>query len=155
MAGWRVGYVVVPQQLAGIMTNLQEALVSSVNSPAQWAAVAALTGPQDVVDVMRADYAACRRVSLAMCRAVGLPAHPPAGAFYLWVDISDSGLTSRQFAIELAEEARVTVAPGIAFGAEGEGHVRVSLAAQPATVQTGMDRLVEFWSRRAVSQLSG
>jgi aspartate aminotransferase len=142
MTGWRVGYVAAPSHAIAQIAKLQEPLISCVNAPAQYAALAALTGPQDVVAHMVAAYRerrdeVCRRLS-----AAGVPALPPSGAFYVWADVRASGLSSRDFAFTLLRERNVAVAPGTAFGPGGEGFVRISLATEPAALYEGVDRII-------------
>jgi aspartate aminotransferase len=142
MTGWRVGYVVAPQPAIVQIAKLQEPLISCVNAPAQHAALAALTGPQDVVGQMNAAYRerrdeVCRRLAVA-----GVPALLPSGAFYVWADVRASGLSSRDFAFTLLRERSVAVAPGTAFGRGGEGYVRISLATEPSALYEGIDRLI-------------
>ena len=142
MTGWRVGYVAAPARAVAQIAKLQEPLISCVNAPAQHAALAALTGPQDVVAQMVSAYRerrdeACRRLA-----AAGVPALPPSGAFYVWADVRASGLSSRDFAFALLRERNVAVAPGTAFGPNGEGFVRISLATEPSALYEGIDRII-------------
>ena len=124
MTGWRVGYCVAPPEVAATLTRLQEPIVSCVNAPAQMAALAALTGPQEVVDEMRDAYRDRRDAAVELLTAAGVGVLRPSGAFYLWVDITRSGRDSRDFAFSLIADRGVAVAPGTAFGAAGEGFVR-------------------------------
>jgi aspartate aminotransferase len=142
MTGWRVGYCVAPLAVADAVTKLQEPLISCVNAPAQMAALAALTGPQEIVGVMREAYRERRDAAVALLGAADVPVLVPAGAFYLWIDITRSGLGSREFAFSLIEERGVAVSPGTAFGAEGEGFVRVSMASELDALLEGTRRLV-------------
>jgi aspartate/methionine/tyrosine aminotransferase len=142
MTGWRVGYCVAPLAVADAMTRLQEPLISCVNAPAQMAALAALEGPQEIVGVMREAYRERRDAAVALLSAAGVPVLVPAGAFYLWIDITRSGRSSREFAFSLIEERGVAVSPGTAFGAEGEGFVRVSMASELDALLEGTRRLV-------------
>jgi aspartate aminotransferase len=142
MTGWRVGYCVAPPEVAATLTRLQEPIVSCVNAPAQMAALAAVTGPQDVVGEMRDAYRERRDAAVEDLTAAGIPVLRPAGAFYLWVDITRSGRDSRDFAFSLITERGVAVAPGTAFGAAGEGFVRLSMAAELDDLLEGARRLV-------------
>ncbi len=144
MTGWRVGYVVAPPAVATLLAKCQEPLVSCISTPTQYAALTAITGPQDVVGVMRDAYRARRDGALAALEGSALKALPPRGAFYLWVDVSSSGMPSRELALRLLEARGVAVAPGSAFGSGGEGFVRVSLASSPENLAAGLGRLVEF-----------
>src|SRR4051794_11842180 len=142
MTGWRVGYCVAPAEVAAALTRLQEPLISCVNAPAQMAALAALTGPQQIVGEMRDAYRERRDAAVALLGEAGVPVLRPAGAFYLWVDITRSGRDSRDLAFSLIGERGVAVAPGTAFGAAGEGFVRLSMAAELDVLLEGARRLV-------------
>jgi aspartate aminotransferase len=142
MTGWRVGYVAAPARATVQIAKLQEPLISCVNAPAQYAALAALTGPQDVVAEMNRAYherrdEVCRRLA-----AAGVSALRPSGAFYVWVDVRAAGLPSRDFAFTLLRERAVAIAPGTAFGPGGEGFARISLATEPSALYEGIDRLI-------------
>jgi aspartate aminotransferase len=143
MTGWRVGYCVAPPEVASALTRLQEPLISCVNAPAQMGALAALTGPQDVVAEMRDAYRERRDAAVALLREAGVGVLEPAGAFYLWVDITRSGRDSRDFVISLINERGVACAQGTAFGAAGEGFVRLSLASERDVLLEGARRLIE------------
>ena len=142
MTGWRVGYVAAPSHAIAQIAKLQEPLISCVNAPAQHAALAALTGPQDVVAHMVAAYRERRDEVCRRLAAAHVPALPPSGAFYVWADVRASALPSRDFAFALLRERGVAVAPGTAFGPGGEGFVRISLATEPAALYEGIDRIV-------------
>jgi aspartate aminotransferase len=144
MTGWRVGYLAGPPKAAALADKLQQALVSCVNAPAQMAALAALTGPQDVVEEMRDTYRERRDALVALLAEHGLACQPPRGAFYAWVDVRGRAATCREFALELLRRERVAVAPGTAFGPAGEGWVRLSLASDTADLLEGARRLARF-----------
>lgn len=143
MTGWRLGYAVAEPRLAGVIGNLQEAIVSCPNAPAQWAGHAALTGSQEPVSEMNEAYS--RRVAMArgILQEHDVPSFDPQGAFYLWVDVSGSGRSSVEFCHSLLEEHRVAVVPGSAFGSAGEGYVRASLASADSDVVMGITHLSE------------
>jgi aspartate aminotransferase len=144
MTGWRVGYLAAPPDLARVLTGMQEPIVSCVNTPAQMAALAALSGPQDVVRGMGEAYRARRDELLGVLQRGGLPSSRPSGAFYVWTDVSEAGVPSMEFARSLIERERVGVAPGSAFGELGEGYVRLSLASSKEDLLEGTSRLVRF-----------
>jgi aspartate/methionine/tyrosine aminotransferase len=98
---------------------------------------------------MRDAYSTRRQLALDALKPFGVPAHPPDGAFYLWVDIRGAGVPSRTFANALIETDRVAVVPGLDFGPGGEGYVRVSLAAAPEAIREGLNRLGQCHSRFA------
>lgn len=132
MAGWRAGYVVGEAALLNPVTALKQALTICSPAPTQWAALAALEGPQDGVAEAIREVAARRAVALPALAALGLPA-AGQGAHFLFVDVRSTGLTGREFAGRALREAGVRVVPGDRFGAGGAGFVRLSLS-QPAPV---------------------
>jgi aspartate aminotransferase len=144
MTGWRVGYLVAPPDLAKLLTGMQEPIVSCVNTPAQLAALAAVTGPQDIVREMRESYQERRDELLEILERGNLPSSQPSGAFYVWTDVSAANLPSMEFARSLIEREHVAVAPGSAFGDLGEGYVRLSLASSRQDLLEGTSRLVRF-----------
>ena len=141
MTGWRVGYMVAPRTITPPIADLQEAMISCASAPGQWAALAALEGPQRVVDEMREAYASRRKLALDVLAGHGVTAYPPSGAFYLWIDIRAAGMPSRAFALSLLEAQCVAVVAGRDFGPGGEGYVRASLAAAPEAIAEGLARL--------------
>ena len=143
MTGWRVGYVVARPDVARALVKAQEPVVSSASTISQKAAEAALLGPGDQVVEMRDAYRRRRDVALARLDAEGIGYARPGGAFYVMVDVSGAGEPSEDFALRLLRERRVAVVPGSAFGANGEGMVRVSLAAARETIELGLERLAE------------
>jgi len=144
MTGWRVGYAVLPPEAAALMAELQEAIISCVNEPAQWAALAALEGPQSGIATMRDEYRSRRDIALETLAAHGVRPFRPDGAFYLWIDVGTSAMA---FCERLLEEEKVAVAPGSAFGPSGEHFIRMSLASSPEDLRTGCDRLGRFLAR--------
>jgi aspartate/methionine/tyrosine aminotransferase len=143
MTGWRIGYAVAPPEVAAALTRLQEPIISCVNAPTQRAALAAVTGPQDVVASMRDAYRERRDRALDVLRGGGLPVVTPKGAFYLWVDIGRAGIRSDQFVRELIAQRGVAAAPGTAFGAAGDSYLRISLASHLDQLLEGSRRLIE------------
>jgi aspartate aminotransferase len=147
MTGWRVGYAVVPEPLALELAKLQEPIIACVNTPAQMAALAAVTGPQDLVHEMTAEYRARRDQVLDLLAPTDLRAFKPSGAFYLWVDVTACRSSSREFATALIREYGVSVVPGTAFGRFGEGAVRLSLATSSELLLEGVQRMSEAAGR--------
>jgi aspartate aminotransferase len=143
MTGWRIGYAVAPPEVAAALTRLQEPIISCVNAPTQMAALAAVTGPQDLVASMRDAYRERRDRALEVLRGGGLPVVTPQGAFYLWVDIGRAGIRSDQFVRELIAQRGVAAAPGTAFGAAGDSYLRLSLASHLDQLLEGSRRLIE------------
>ena len=138
MTGWRVGYAYAPEPVIAAMTRVQETTTSCVNTPAQHAAIAALTGPQDAVGRMRDVYRTRRDSAVAIAAELGLHVDRPRGAFYLWLALPRTAGPATEFALTLLREHGVAVAPGPAFGAGGEGHLRISLAAGGSDIRRGL-----------------
>lgn len=145
MTGLRVGYVVAPRAVSAQLAKLQEALIACVNAPAQYSALAALTGPQDQVTQMRDTYQSRRDQVAQLLGDAGVPHLLPDGAFYLWVDVR-GGLAEPvlDWTLRLLADTGVAVAPGSTFGPSGEGWVRLSLATETEALMTGVGRLIEF-----------
>ena len=142
MTGIRVGYLVTPPGLAALMRTVQEATVSCVNTPAQYAAVAALTGDHEHVAAAKAHYRANLVAATALLDARGIRYLPPTGAFYLWIDVSHTSAGDvATWAEAFLLEERVAVAPGSAFGRSGEGWIRVCLATDPEQLLEGLGRI--------------
>lgn len=142
MTGLRVGYLVVPEALAGMAMRAQEAMLACVGTPVQYGALAALTGPRHHVDRARTSYRQRRDEAAAILRAAGVQYVHPAGAYYLWIRVNSADTTA--YAVRLLNERHVAVAPGAAFGDHGEGWVRLSLAAPTADIVSGIERIVQF-----------
>jgi aspartate aminotransferase len=141
MTGWRVGYCVAPHELAGVLRKLQEPQVSCPSTVSQKAAEAALTGPREPIEAMRLAYRARRDRARAEAERLGLSVSHGEGTIYMLVDISPSGLTSRDFTMRLLAERSVAVAPGEVFGPGGQGLVRISLAREPEEIAEGLSRI--------------
>jgi aspartate/methionine/tyrosine aminotransferase len=144
MTGWRIGYAVAPPSVAPSLAKGQEPIISCVNAPTQYAALAAMTGPQAVVAEMRDAYRQRRDLAISVLDGSPLRAFTPQGAFYLWVDVRATGVPSRELAMRLLEERNVAVAPGTAFGERGEGFLRVSLASSADAISEGLRRLLDL-----------
>lgn len=142
MTGVRVGYLVTPPGLASTMRTVQEASISCVNAPGQFAGVAAITGDQSAVSVAREHYRDNLAAATQLLGERGIRYLTPGGAFYLWVDVSfASGGDVADWAEGFLLDQKVAVAPGNAFGRSGEGWIRVCLAAQRSTLLEGLRRL--------------
>ncbi|OUL22204.1 aspartate aminotransferase [Nostoc sp. RF31YmG] len=143
MTGWRIGYLAGPVEIIKATSTIQGHSTSNVCTFAQYGAIAALESSQDCVEEMRQAFAKRRQVMLDRLNAIpGLSTAKPDGAFYLFPDISKTGLKSLEFCDALIEEHQVAVIPGIAFGADD--NIRLSYATDMATIEKGMDRLEKF-----------
>jgi aspartate aminotransferase len=142
LTGARVGYLVTPPGLAHTMRSAQEAAISCVSTPEQYAAVAAIEGDQTHVDDARGHYEENLRIATGMLDERGIRYLEPLGAFYLWIDVShatDGDVSA--WAEHLLLTERVAVAPGSAFGRSGEGWIRICLAADAEVLRKGIARL--------------
>jgi aspartate/methionine/tyrosine aminotransferase len=142
LTGARVGYLVTPPGMAPLMRTTQEAIVSCINTPAQLAAVAAITGPQDHVVTAANHYRDNLSAATELLRELGIEYLEPSGAFYLWVNISyATNGDVAEWAERFLLEKRVAFAPGSAFGRHGEGWIRLCVAADLSDIETGIRRL--------------
>ncbi|MCE2671149.1 MAG: pyridoxal phosphate-dependent aminotransferase [Microcystis sp.] len=143
MTGWRVGYIAGPVEIVEAMTNIQGHSTSNVCTFAQYGAIAALESPQDCIEEMVKAFSERRQYILERVRAIpGLNCPTPNGAFYVFIDISQTGLKSRDFCQKLLETQKVAAIPGIAFGADD--CIRLSYATDLKTIEKGFDRIDKF-----------
>jgi aspartate aminotransferase len=144
LTGLRIGALICPPGLEQKMNNVMESIVSCVASPSQYAALAALTGPQDYVEQAHGHYRANRDAASAVLDAKGIPYLKADGAFYLWADVSHvSGGDVRGWVRRFLMESGVALAPGTAFGSIGEGWVRIALCGKRQELLDGVARLPE------------
>ena len=157
MTGWRCGWALAPSQVIAAANALQSHSTSNVSSISQKAAVAALTGPQDCVTDMLEEYRGRRDQLCAwLAKEPRLRVQKPAGAFYLFVDVSDflspDGIrTSAELAQALLDRSRVAITPGEAFDAPG--FLRISYATSLHELERGITRIIDFV--RAIDERSG
>ena len=143
MTGWRIGYLAGPVELIKATTTIQGHSTSNVCTFAQYGAIAALESSQDCVKEMLSAFTQRRQVMLERLNAMpGLSCAKPDGAFYMFVDITKTGLTSLEFCDGLLESQQVAVIPGIAFGADD--CIRLSYATSLEIIEKGMERLDKF-----------
>jgi len=129
MTGWRLGYAIVPEALVTPFSRLIVNSVSCTNAATQWAGVEALTGPQDAVDAMVAEFKARRDIIVDGLNSIpGITCLRPSGAFYVFPDISATGLTGAELADRLLNEGGVSALAGTAFGHVSVHHLRFSYA---------------------------
>ena len=145
MTGWRVGYIAAPVEIVKAMTKIQSHSTSNVCTFAQYGAIAAVNSSQDCVEKMRLAFVERREIMYQAIAAINrLSCSKPNGAFYLFVDISQTGLNSLQFCNNLLESQQVAAIPGIAFGADN--CIRLSYATDSTSIKKGMERLDRFVS---------
>ena len=144
MCGWRIGYVAAPQHLIRIIVRAHQTIAMSANSFAQKGALEALTGPQDSLYNMLAEFDRRRVMMYEGLLDLGIPCRRPQAAFYLFPDISQFGMDSFNFAEALLDKYGVATVPGVEFGAVGENHLRISYANSYENCQEGLRRIGEF-----------
>ncbi len=147
MTGWRIGYATGSSAFVKAMVRVQEPVIACPSYVAQKAAEAALAGPQDVLDVRRADYRARRDAVLPLLRERGLFVAEPRGTFYAMADVSRLGTDTYEIARRLLMDERVAVAPGETFGPGGAGLARLSLAGPLDVVTEAVARVAAAVSR--------
>lgn len=150
MTGWRVGWLAAPRPILAGMQAVKDTWSICTPAPNQWAALAALTGPQDCLHETVATYARRRRWLFDGLRAAGLDWAPHGGAVFVFVDIRPSGLASEEFCVRLLREGRVLTYPGSEFGPIGEGFMRMTLLAPDPRFRLAVDRITEFARRTRV-----
>lgn len=144
MTGWRLGYICGPQVIVEQMTKIHQFAIMCAPTNSQYAAVEALRHGDADVAQMRTAYDQRRRYLMHAFKEMGLSCFEPFGAFYVFPCIKEFGMSSDEFATRLLEEEHVAVVPGSAFGACGEGFVRISYAYSLENLKLAMERLSRF-----------
>lgn len=147
MTGWRMGYSVWPKMLYDAARKLAVNSFSCVNASAQYAGLAALTGPQDEVHKMVAEFDARRKIVVEGLNALpNVSCAVPKGAFYAFPNISKTGWKAKKLASALLEESGVATIGGPDFGVYGEGYIRLSYANSAENIRRALKRMEEFLS---------
>lgn len=144
MTGWRLGYVAAPEPVAKQMLKIHQYGIMSSPTVSQYAAITALEECENDVANMVSEYNMRRRFLVEGFNRIGLECFEPEGAFYIFPSIESTGLTSEEFCEKLLYEKNVAVVPGSAFGASGEGHIRISYAYSLKHLTTALERIEEF-----------
>jgi aminotransferase len=144
MTGWRLGYACGPEVIIKQMLKIHQFAIMCAPTPSQYAAVEALRNGDEDVAMMREEYNGRRRYVLERFKEMGLSCFEPFGAFYAFPCIKDLGMTSDEFATKLLQTKKVAVVPGTAFGACGEGFLRISYAYSLDDLRIALDRVAEF-----------
>jgi aspartate aminotransferase len=149
MTGWRMGYALAPLPILNAMQKLQSQSTSSSNAIVQKAAVAAMSGPQDCIAEMKAEYIKLRdRVLAGLAEIPGIKCQKPQGAFYVYPNVTafygKKGINSAaDVARKLLHEAHVVTVPGDGFGTTE--HIRISYAVAPKELERGLERMSKFF----------
>ena len=144
MTGWRLGYACGPEVIIKQMLKIHQFAIMCAPTTSQYAAVEALRNGDEDVAMMREEYNGRRRYVLERFEEMGLSCFEPFGAFYAFPCIKDLGMTSDEFATKLLQTKKVAVVPGTAFGACGEGFLRISYAYSLDDLRIALDRVAEF-----------
>ena len=147
MTGWRLGYATAPAVIMKQMTKIHQFAIMSAPTNSQYAAVEALRNGDKDVEEMRESYDQRRRYLMHAFKEMGLECFEPFGAFYMFPSIKKFGMTSDEFANRLLQEEKVAVVPGTAFGACGEGFLRISYAYSIENLKIALERMADFISR--------
>ena len=152
MTGWRLGYVCAPAPLITQIVKIHQYIIMSSPTVSQYAAIVALEECEEEVARMIREYDLRRRYLVEAFNRIGMTCFEPEGAFYVFPSIQCTGMTSEEFCERLLEEERVAVVPGDAFGASGEGFVRVSYAYSLKHLMTAVERITRFLERHKGGQ---
>ena len=144
MTGWRLGYACGPEVIIKQMLKIHQFAIMCAPTTSQYAAVEALRNGDEDVAMMREEYNGRRRYVLERFKEMGLSCFEPFGAFYAFPCIKHLGMSSDEFATKLLQTKKVAVVPGTAFGACGEGFLRISYAYSLDDLRIALDRVAEF-----------
>jgi len=144
MTGWRVGYLGAPRDLVEMLTEPRHTLSINTCTISQYAALAALTGPQEPIEAMAEAYAQRRAWLMPALDAAGLSYGHPGGAFYIYTNVSSTGLPSPEFCLRLLQETGVMLFPGTMFGDETTDYIRISYLQPLPMIQEAMERITAF-----------
>ncbi|MFH1031944.1 MAG: LL-diaminopimelate aminotransferase [Chloroflexota bacterium] len=143
MTGWRIGMVVGNATMIDALRRVKSNLDSGIPQAIQYAAIEALTGPQDCIAEHNAIYQRRRDLLVEVLNSIGIEAKPPKASLYVWAKVPQ-GYTSAEFATDLLEKVSVVVTPGSGYGRNGEGYVRLSLTLADAALVKGLSRLSQW-----------
>ena len=145
MTGWRIGYGIWPLKLAEKATRLNVNSISCTNAPTQYAAIAALKGPQDQVKTMVKEFKERKELIVNMTNNIpGFSCITPEGAFYTMPNIKKTGLSSKEMETLLLEKLYVASVAGTSFGSYGEGYIRFSYANSKENIKKALNRIHEY-----------
>ncbi|WP_332634259.1 aminotransferase [Halalkalibacter flavus] len=147
MTGWRLGFVLAPEDLLSAMLKLHQYSLMCAPTMAQYGALEALKSGMDDIERMKQSYKQRRNYVVKSFKEIGLSCHTPGGAFYAFPSIESTGFTSEQFAEKLLLEERVAVVPGHVFGAGGEGHIRCSYATSMDNLEQSVERIERLFKK--------
>ena len=144
MTGWRLGYAMGPKVILEQMTKIHQFCIMAAPTTSQYAAISALRNGDNDVEEMRKSYNLRRNYLVNAMKRMKLQCFEPYGAFYIFPCIKEFGMTSEEFATKLLEQEKVAVVPGSAFGACGEGFIRISYAYSIEELKRALERVEHF-----------
>ncbi len=144
LTGWRVGYMVVPEELTCHLMKVEEYLIACTSHISQKAAEIALDMPEETLFTMVDCYQGNRDLACRLLKEAGFTFFPPQGGYYVWMDVREFGMSSLEFCKTLLQERCVALAPGDAFGESGEGFARISICRRREEIEEGIRRMIAF-----------
>ena len=144
MTGWRLGYACAPKEITQQMLKIHQYAIMCAPTTSQYAGLEALRSGEKDVDMMRESYNQRRRYVVNELNDMGLHCFEPFGAFYVFPSIQSTHMTSEEFANRLLASEKLAVVPGTAFGACGEGFIRISYAYSLAELKEALNRIRHF-----------
>jgi LL-diaminopimelate aminotransferase len=152
MTGWRIGMVVGNPTMVNVLKILKSNMDSGIPQAIQYAAIEALTGPQDCIEEHNAIYQRRRDLVVEVLNKIGLEAKPPKASLYVWAKVPE-GYNSVDFAADLLEQVGVVVTPGVGYGRNGENYIRLSLTIPDVTLVKGLSRLAGWRNHKIGTSL--
>ena len=149
MTGWRLGYIAGPEFLVSAMLKIHQYTALCAPTMAQYAAIEAIENGEHDVQKMITEYVRRKNFIVNRFNEAGLPCRMPNGAFYVFPNITPTGLSSRDFAMKLLDSKSVAVVPGNAFGKAGEGYIRCSYATSMENIREALNRIEAFVKERS------
>ena len=146
MTGFRIGYIMAHSELITAMANIHEYTIMCPSSFVEYGALEALRRGDDDIEAMKLEFERRRKYVVGRLNEIGLKCHMPKGAFYVFFNITSSGLSSDDYAIKLITDYKVAVVPGNAFGKCGEGFVRISYASSMDELKEALNRIERMYN---------
>lgn len=146
MTGWRIGYACGPRDIIEAMHKVHQFIIMSAPTLAQYGTIGALSCTEDCAEDIVREFAVRRDIVVQALDDMGLPCVTPRGAIYAFPSIAHTGLSSTEFSSQLLRQEKVALVPGNAFGASGEGHVRIAYTVPAAQLEEALSRIERFVS---------
>jgi len=151
MTGYRLGYVLAPSETIATMTKLQENVVACAPLPSQYAAIEALSGKGNYSENMVRTFTSRRNLLMEEIKSIPLlSCNAPEATFYLMVNISATGMSSEEFALDLLQNSHVAVVPGLAYGNSCDKYIRIAFTLNEDKIREGMSRIRHYMTHKFV-----